>query len=134
MTFGSLRRALGSKAQDGEYEMYRFCNKVDTVVIGAASKLLTTFILDSDPTQIISYADRRWSTGNLYLTLGFEKVKKTNPNFWYVENNRRVHRFKYTKKNLTKKLGCEGKKDDQILQLDLGIIFDSGNIKFSLKK
>ena len=132
MTFGALRRALGSKPITGEYEMYRFCSKAETNVIGAASKLLSRFILDSKPIKIISYADRRWSTGKLYRTLGFNQVKNTGPNFWYVEADRRAHRFKYTKKSLAKKLGKVSDREDQMAQLGLDIIFDSGNLKFEL--
>lgn len=132
MTFGALRRALGSTPKNGEYEMYRFCNKKGTQVVGGASKLLKRFILDEKPTQITSYADRRWSVGKLYEALGFTKVKKTDPNFWYVDGDRRLHRFAYTKKKLSEKLGSDGRKEDQIAKLGLNIIFDSGNLKFQL--
>ena len=44
MTFGKLRLALGNKKSNiDEYEMYRYCNKLDTNIIGGASKLLDYF-------------------------------------------------------------------------------------------
>lgn len=122
MTFGALRRALGSSPVDGVYEMYRFCNKINYLIIGGAGKLLKAFISSENPTEIISYADRRWSTGNLYLSLGFSLVKKTSPNFWYIEADRRVHRFNYTSKKLKE-------MPDKI---EPSRIYDSGNLKFSL--
>ncbi len=122
MTFGALRRALGSTPISGEYEMYRFCNKANYSIVGGASKLLTHFIKTQKPTQIISYADRRWSTGKLYKSLGFSLVRKTPPNFWYVINDRRVHRFNYTNKKI-KSLGVNP---------ELTRIYDSGNLRFSL--
>lgn len=134
MTFGNLRRALGSFAKDRNYEMYRFCNKKETVVIGGASKLLNHFIKEHSPISIISYADRRWSTGQLYKSLGFKKIKNTSPNFWCVKGSIREHRFNYTRKKILSKLNQESNLATDDLLNDMGIIkiYDSGNIKFEL--
>ena len=57
-----------------EFEMTRFCNKLNTVVIGGASKLFRQFQRDHDEVQeIVSYADRRWSIGHLYDALRIYK-------------------------------------------------------------
>jgi hypothetical protein len=132
MTFGALRRALGSTPIDGTYEMYRFCNKQNMNIIGAAGKLLNYFILTEKPVEIISYADRRWSIGKLYSTLGFTFIKKTVPNLWYINNGRREHRFNYTRKKLIQYTGKTLKTDELIELLKLGRIFDSGNLKYKL--
>jgi very-short-patch-repair endonuclease len=133
MTFGALRRALGSTPSDRNYEMYRFCNKLEYSIIGGASKLLNHFIKNEKPEMIISYADRRWSIGNLYKKLGFELIKKTKPNFWYTKGSTRIHRFNYTKKKIIEKYGKN--KEHNLILLELGIsqIYDSGNLKFILK-
>jgi hypothetical protein len=133
MTFGKLRKSLGSDAKDGQFEMYRFCNKKGANVIGAASKLLKYFITESRPIQVISYADRRWSLGNLYQTLGFVKIKETVPNYWYVKNGKRVHRFQWTKEKMQKALGVTDLSSAEMEeQLGLNRIYDSGNLKFIL--
>jgi very-short-patch-repair endonuclease len=124
MTFGALRRALGSTPKDGVYEMYRFCNRLNYSIVGGASKLLKYFIRTQKPVEIISYADRRWSIGKLYTSLGFTLVKKTQPNYWYIVGDRREHRFNYTKKKL---------KLSNIDEFDLNRIFDSGNLRFELR-
>ena len=54
MTFGGLRKSMGSKSKEGSYELLRFCNKLDTTVIGGANKLLKHFIKIFHPTEIIS--------------------------------------------------------------------------------
>jgi very-short-patch-repair endonuclease len=134
MTFGSLRRALGSTAKDEHYEMYRFCNKKDTQVVGGASKLLNYFIKEHKPISIISYADRRWSIGKLYETLGFRKIKNTSPNFWCVTGSIRQHRFNYTRKKILSKMKADTTTStDELFDL-IGVnkIYDSGNIKFEL--
>ena len=134
MTFGQLRKILGSNLINDTYEMYRFCNKLNTTIIGGASKLLKFFINEISPKSIISYADRRWSVGSLYESLGFTKIFNTKPNFWYVNGEAREHRFNYTRNKLTNKFNMDPTKstDDLILELGLTKIYDSGNIKFEL--
>lgn len=61
MTFGE------SRFKKGEFELLRFANKLYTNVVGGASKLLKHFLREhSGVKEIVSYADRRWSKGNLY--------------------------------------------------------------------
>lgn len=70
-----------------EWELIRFCNKVYTSVQGGASKLLTYFIKLHNPTSIISYADMKWSTGNMYDKLGFRYSHNTSPNYFYLKKS-----------------------------------------------
>ena len=102
MTFGDLRINLGSKKEDGSYELLRFCNKLNTSVIGGASKLFKYFIKIYNPIKIISYCDKRWSRGKLYETLGFNLIRESKPNYFYVNNflMKRENRFKYRKDKL----------------------------------
>lgn len=131
MTFGSLRRSLGQKSQDKSYELLRFCNKLNTSVIGGASKIFKHFIKNNDINLIISYADRCWSNGNLYKRLGFRNIGTTKPNYYYVVNGVRKNRFLYRKNILVKEGYNENKTEFEIMR-ERGInkIFDSGNIKF----
>jgi len=132
MTFGNLRKSLGSTAKSGHYEMYRFCNKLNITVVGGASKLLKFFINTYGPKEIISYADRRWSNGNLYRELGFTQAKASPPNFWYVRGDTREHRFNYTKNKLVELIGEELPIEEMLSRLNLIRIYDCGNLKFSL--
>jgi hypothetical protein len=128
MTFGNLRKIMGQKSKDGSYEMLRFCNKLNTNVVGGASKLFKYFLKNYSPTEITSYADRSWSIGNLYLKLGFILEHKTRPNYYYIIENIRKHRFAYRKDTLS---DSKEKSEHQIM-LDKKIlrIYDSGNLKF----
>ena len=135
MTFGQKRRSMGNKnIINNEYELLRFCNKLNHNVIGGASKLLKKFISDYNPTQIISYADRRWSVGNLYQKIGFDFVKKTEPNYFYVKNKKREYRFKYRKDILVKEGFDVTKSESQIME-ERGIhrIYDCGHLLYSMK-
>jgi hypothetical protein len=98
MLFNKPRLGIGNN-YDG-YELSRFSNKLNTSVIGGADKLLKYFIKTHQPKQIISYADRRWSQGDLYQKLGFVETHKNKTNYWYIINNIRKHRFGFRKNKL----------------------------------
>lgn len=104
MIFGKSRHFVGSGKH--EYELLRFCNKLEYSVVGGASKLFKHFVKEYNPNEIVSYADRRWSNGNLYYKLGFELYNKSKPNYYYVINNNRVYRFNMRKSVLIEKYHC----------------------------
>ena len=118
-----------------QYEIARFCSKLNTTVVGGASKLLTHFERNYNPTSIISYANRRWSTGNLYTKLGFTFIENTPPNYFYFKVNENVlyPREKFQKHKLEKLLGSFNKsltERENMLNNDYRVIHDSGNMKF----
>lgn len=104
MTFGKSRHFIGNGSH--EYELLRFCNKKGHSIIGAASKLFKNFVEEFKPKSVVSYADRRWSIGNLYNNLGFVLYNKSQPNYYYVIGNERKNRFNYRKSELVKKYNC----------------------------
>jgi hypothetical protein len=116
-----------------EIELLRFCNKLDTTIIGGASKILNYFIKTHNPKKIISYADRRWSNGELYDRLNFNLVAETKPNYWYVIKNKRDYRFKYRKSMLIKQ-GFDSNKSERQIMFDRGIyrIYDCGTLKYEM--
>ena len=100
MTFGG--RSINSK---NDFELIRFCNKININVVGSASKLFSYFIKNYDYKSIISYADISNFTGNLYKLLGFNYSHRSEPNYWWVVDGNRYHRFTYNKKRLIKEGG-----------------------------
>lgn len=134
MTFGFLRKNMGRKSIDGHYELLRFCNKLYTSVVGGADKLLKYFIKTYNPKEITSYADRRWSQGDLYVNLGFEFVYNSKPNYFYINKGKREHRFKYRKDILVKE-GFDKNKTEREIMKERGFnrIYDCGNKKYVLK-
>ena len=134
MTFGKKRLNLGFKqSKNDEYELLRFCNKLNHIVVGGASKLLKKFISDQSPKEIISYADKRWSDGNLYKKLGFSFVKETVPNYYYIVSKKRESRFKY-RKDVLVSLGFDKNKSESEIMEERGIrkIYDCGNLLFKM--
>lgn len=104
MTFRKSRHFIGNGKH--QWELTRFCSAKNLEVVGAASKLLHYFIKNYSPKNIVSYADRRWSVGNLYECLGFKKYNVSPPNYYYLINNKRKGRFSFRKSVLVKKYNC----------------------------
>lgn len=133
MTFGKYRKSMGRKSVENEYEMYRFCNKIGYHIPGAASKLFMFFVRNIKPHKVISYADRCWSQGNLYEKLGFQFIKLTNPNYWYVKGYKRENRYIYRKSQLLKLLkNFDEKQSEQQNMINNGynIVYDCGSLLF----
>ena len=78
-----------------EWEINRFSSLLGYTIVGGASKLFSHFIKQESPEIVVSYADNRWSRGDLYATLGFERVSEGTPNYWYIPRNsaERIHRY-----------------------------------------
>ena len=101
MTFGKPR--FNKKHQ---WELIRFCNKKYITVIGGASKLFKYFIknyLDNN-SSIISYANYRYSNGNLYEKLNFQKTGISKPSYFYT-GKKKFTRYEAQKHKLKSILG-----------------------------
>jgi hypothetical protein len=120
MTFGKLRMILGYRKNNNsnDYELLRFCNKLNYNVIGGASKLFTYFIKNYKFNNIISYADRSWSIGNLYEKLGFKFIANTEPNYYYVGTEKiRLNRYNF-RKDILVKLGYDKNKSEHEIMIE----------------
>lgn len=134
MTFGKQRMFMGQKAKEDSFELLRFCNKLDTSVIGGASKLFKCFTKNKEFNEIVSYADRSWSKGGLYEQLGFEKESEGVPGYSYVVNKTRENRFKYRKDALVKEGYDESMSEhDIMISRKIYRIYNAGSLKYSYK-
>jgi hypothetical protein len=131
MTFGNLRKSLGSTSKEGYYELLRYSNKLGYNVVGGFSKLLKYFSNNFEVKQLISFSDRRYFTGNVYLKNGFIKLHETKPNYWYIIKHKRENRFKYRKDVLVSE-GYDGAMSESEIMLSRGInkIYDCGTVKW----
>lgn len=134
MTFGALRKNLGQVNKLGYFELLRFCSKLNTNIIGGASRLFTYFIKKYNPIEIISYADRRWSQGNLYEKLGFQFISDTKPNYSYINGKQqvRINRYNLRKNILVEKYNCPQDMSETKFCHNIGLyqVFDCGNKKY----
>lgn len=99
MTFGKPRFN-----RNYDWELVRFASKIGCSVVGGASRLLAHF-RKSHAGSIVSYADRRYSDGNLYEKLGFARAGVSKPNYWYVRGDDKLSRYACQKHKLPKLLG-----------------------------
>jgi hypothetical protein len=132
MTFGKPRRATGGANNTG-MELIRFCSKNGISVVGGASKLFKHFVKSYDG-MIYSYSDKSRNSGGVYETLGFELVGETGPNYYYVVDGERRHRFNY-RKDLLVKEGYDSSLSEHEIMFDRGIfrIYDCGSSKWIYK-
>ncbi|NPV13236.1 MAG: hypothetical protein HPY57_15865 [Ignavibacteria bacterium] len=132
MTFGNKRINLGSGNKENNYEMLRFCNKINTNIVGGASKLFKYFITKYKPESILTYADRSYFNGNLYKQLGFNFISKTAPGYSYYDQKlNKYNRFNFRKDILVKE-GYDKNKTENEIMLERGFfrVFNAGNLKY----
>jgi len=104
MTFNKRRVGYGGKFKEGQYELSRFCNKLNMQVIGGASKLQKQFIRDYNPDSILSWSSNDISNGHLYKSLGYICSGNIQESYWYINcDNHRYHRYTFSKINIQKK-------------------------------
>lgn len=129
MTFGVPRF---NKQYD--FELLRLASKKFTSVVGGASKLLK-FFRNSHTGSIISYANRRFSTGDVYRKLGFIQLGITDVNYFYTGHNEVLTRYQYQKHKLKDLLESfdPSKTESENMRLNGYFkVFDCGNLIFTL--
>ena len=86
-----------------EWEILRFCNKLNTTVLGGLSKLLKYFERKYNPKSIITYVDARYGIGTGYEKCGFKSLGMSSPSYYYIKDYIQLEsRFKYQKHKLSK--------------------------------
>ena len=131
MTFGKNRMIVNTKSHDSEFELLRFCNKLNLSVIGGASKLFKHFIKTYKPSKITSYANLDISNGKLYTNLNFKFDKYTGPTYWWAKKGIKYHRSKFMKFKLVADGADPLSTEDEIMKSRGYLkIWNAGNIKF----
>ena len=127
-----LVSVMSFKKNKNAFELVRFANKLYMNVVGGASKLLNYFINTYNPKSIYTFSNNDYSYGDLYKKLNFYKHNKIKPDYSYIINGKRKHKFNFRKKNL-KKMGfdIDNKTEHEIcLEHNIFRIYDSGKIKW----
>lgn len=98
LTFGKSRFNKGY-----DWEILRYVNKSGYSIVGGFAKMLKYFrgkYLGS----IITYSDRRYFDGGVYLNNGFKKLNPSNPNYYYTDYKSRYSRQQFQKHKLKDKI------------------------------
>lgn len=130
ITFNSTRY---QKSNIDEYELIRFCSKLNTTVVGGASKLFKEFLKIYQPHKVISYSDRAHTEGTLYEILGFKLQSISDPGYVWVDPKtdeylNRIKTQKHKLKNLLNDDSIDLSKTEKQIMEEHGFvqIFDSG--------
>ena len=103
-TFGKPRFTKS----ENTFELLRLCSASGITVVGGASKLIKYFIQHFMKTNdtLISYCDRRYSTGNVYKNSGFSLISISPPGFFYIDSAGKYagSRYQWQKHLLSSKL------------------------------
>jgi len=113
------------KKGNNTYELNRFCNILNTNIIGGASKLFVYFIKNYSYEKIISFSNNFYSNGHLYNILNFKKIKELKEDYSYIVNGKRIHKFNFRKNKNQKETERETMLNNNYLR-----IYDAGKIKF----
>lgn len=130
ITFGKSRF---DKSYD--YELLRLCTLKGYCVVGGASKLFK-HALKFVKGNIISYANRRFSCGEIYKQLGFELKGESAPNYFYNKSGKIYSRITFQKhklKDVLDKFDDSLSEYDNMLNNGYDRIYDCGNLVFSYK-
>lgn len=139
MTFGKLRHTMGKKSDvNDEWELSRFCNKLNTTVVGGASKLFKAFLSTHIVKDIISFSDVAHTDGNLYAQLGFVIDSMVPPSYTWVDKYDRTfyNRVSCQKHNLRKlfndmSIDIDNLTETQIMESrGFAKVYDSGKVRW----
>jgi len=137
MTFCNIRLPLNRHNMSNKqvFELSRYATNCQ--VVGGAGKLLAYFIKNFSVEKIETYADRRFSCGNLYKQLGFTQTKTTGPSYWFLNKRycEREYRFKYAKHVMSSKVELFDPELSEWQNMQLNgydRIWDCGHLKYEL--
>jgi len=141
MSFGKPR----SDKWRGEnnYEMLRFCSRLNSSVPGAASKLFNHFIKNYHPNLVVTFCDVRFSSidpnDTVYPKLGFEYDGYSAPNYKYAIPGTSLiysrqqfmkHKLKYRLENYDPNLSeAQNMRNNGYVRL-----YDCGNFRYVWRK
>ena len=121
-----------------KWELTRFATDITRHCVGIGGKLFTYFLKNYNPSEVKSFADRRWSANNdnLYIKLGFKLDKILKPDYKYVIKDKRYHKFNFRKRKLNKRynLPFSLNESEMCKKLDFYRIYDCGLIKYIWNK
>lgn len=138
MSFSKGRNIVREKEIFHSFELLRFCNRLDTTVVGGFSKLLHHFIKIHNPDDVMTYVDNDWSDGQSFVALGFEISEKMPAlEFWLnIKTGEREYPHLVLAKHRasTSKIENEAVKTSIIENFGYKKLYNSGSNKLILRR
>lgn len=140
MVFTKMRPTIGTLKNYSEmdYELARFCSKLNTSVAGGANKLFKYFVENYHPSKVVSFSDVAHTSGKLYEVLGFKRVRQSAPSYHWgdIYDDVWLNRVNCQKRFLKKLLNdecidIENQTEKQIMESHKFVqVFDCGTIRW----
>ena len=121
-SFSAGRPMMRNGKSYQSYELIRFANLSGYTVTGGLSKLLSAFINEVQPDDIMTYADRDWSLGNSYEQLGFSFVENTPPQAFLINPQDMIRYYPHRLP--------EGFSSEELTAKGYITIYNAGNKKY----
>lgn len=129
-TFNEIRNKRANLA--------RYCVKIGHKINGGFAKLLVGATKFLGLNRLFTYADLRWTTGDVYKRNGWSLAVESGPTYYYITKHQktRQHKMNFRLAKLRKRFGeefCKGKTEKQICE-DKGFyqIYDCGKQRWEL--
>lgn len=116
----------------GAVELIRFCSDGRTYA-GVFSKMFKRAREAEGFTEVLSFADLRYSDGGVYEKNGFTEVARIPPDYRYVKGSSTFHKSSFTKTQIAKKFDIDMSlltEGQAMRSLGFGRIYDCGKIKY----
>lgn len=116
------------------FELVRFANLNGCVVTGGVGKLLSHFIKEVKPDDVMSYADLDWSSGSSYEKLGFTLDSVTTPQPFWINPTEKIRYYPHKlPKELVDLAAQQNRSIEEILaEKQYYRFYNSGNLKYLL--
>lgn len=121
------------KVKSSNIEITRYCTS--NRVVGGFSKLLSAiekYAKELNIHSITTFADLRWSIGELYEKTGFTELYKLPPDYRYVVGDKTYHKFNFRHSRLCKMQGYNEalSENENTKNMNIYRIYDCGKIKY----
>lgn len=116
-----------------QWELSRFACQRGHLIVGGFQRLLAHFVNVAKPQSIVSYADRRFSRGNVYEKAGFRLISRNAPSYYHVKEGTEI---RLNRQNIMKKDLIETLDDHLLTEYELAKragydrIYDCGSLTY----
>ena len=130
---------IAYRVEKSNINIVRYATLLNHSVPGGFSKLLKHIQKEYPNKQIYTYADRRFSKGNLYKACGFEQVHISHPTYYYIDLKKKdklLNRRNFQKKYLAKRwkdFDMQKTEYENALAHGFDRLWDAGHIKYIKK-
>lgn len=109
-----------------QWEWIRGCTLINYNIIGGTSKLFSYFIKHYNPNSVVCYVDYNKFNGNSYKQIGFNFVKLTDPDLFYIDTK--------TCERYNRNPSKRNEYDLKVINREFYLIRGAGNLKLEYIK